>query len=127
MYTLLKTIHMSTAVLTLMSFLLRGVWMLRASSMLGRRWVRIVPHVIDAILLASAIALMVQIRQYPGTQAWLTAKVVAVVIYIVFGSVALKRGRTKVMRTTAWLGALAVYAYILMVALTHHPMPFLKL
>ena len=95
--------------------------------MLGRRWVRIVPHVIDAILLASAIALMVQIRQYPGTQAWLTAKVVAVVIYIVFGSVALKRGRTKVMRTTAWLGALAVYAYILMVALTHHPMPFLKL
>jgi uncharacterized membrane protein SirB2 len=127
MYTLLKTIHVLTAVLTLVSFSLRGVWMLRGSPTLGRRWVKIVPHVIDAILLASAIALMVQIHQYPGTQVWLTAKVVAVVIYIVLGSIALKRGRTKAMRTTAWLGALAVYAYIVAVALTHRAMPLLNL
>lgn len=127
MYTLLKTIHVLTAVLTLVSFSLRGVWMLRGSPMLWRRWVKIVPHVIDAILLASAIALMVQIHQYPGTQAWLTAKVVAIVIYIVLGSIALKRGRTKAMQGTAWVGALAVYAYILAVALTHRAMPFLSL
>ncbi len=97
--------------------------MLRGSSMLWQRWVKIAPHVIDAILLASAIALMVQIQQYPGRQAWLTAKVVAIVAYIVLGSIALKRGRTKAMRATAWLGALAVYAYIVTVALTHRAMP----
>ena len=127
MYSLLKTIHMSTALLTLVSFSLRGVWMLRDSPMLWRRWVKIVPHVIDAILLASAVALMVQIHQYPGTQAWLSAKVVAIVIYIVLGSIALKRGRTKAIRITAWLGALTVYAYIVTVALTHRAMPFLTL
>ena len=124
MYTLLKTVHVLTAVLTLLSFALRGVWMLRDSPMLWRRWVKITPHVIDTVLLASAIALMIQIQQYPGTQAWLSAKVVAIVLYIILGSIALKRGRTKAIRNKAWLAAIAVYAYIVAVALTHRALPF---
>ncbi|NIO41499.1 MAG: regulator SirB [Burkholderiales bacterium] len=127
MYTLLKTVHVLTAALTLLSFALRGVWMLRDSPMLWRRWVKIAPHVIDTILLASAIALMIQIQQYPGTQAWLSAKVVAIVLYIILGSIALRRGRTKTIQTTAWLGAIAVYAYIVAVALTHRALPFTSL
>lgn len=123
MYSILIAIHVSTALLTLISFSLRGIWMLQESSLLTQRWVKIVPHVIDAILLVSALALMVQIHQYPGVQAWLTAKVVAVVVYIVLGSIALKRGRVKAMRATAWLGALAVYGYIVAVALTRDAFP----
>lgn len=125
MYDIVKAIHFSCALLTLISFSLRGMWMLYWPAMLARTAVRIVPHVIDAVLLASAIVLMVQIQQYPGTQAWLTAKVVAVTIYIVLGSIALKRGRTKTQRLTAWVGALAMYGYIVAVALTRQALPLL--
>jgi hypothetical protein len=70
----LKTIHLTCAVLTFISFSVRGVWMLADSDMLQRAWVKVAPHVIDTVLLASAIGLTIQIRQYPGSEAWLTAK-----------------------------------------------------
>lgn len=127
MYGILKAIHISTALLTFISFFVRGVWMLRGSSSLQLLWVKIVPHVIDALLLASAIALMIQIHQYPGTHSWLTAKIMAVVIYIVLGSVALTRGRTKIMRISAWLIALVVFFYIIAVAVSHDPLPFMPI
>lgn len=97
--------------------------MLYWPTMLKRALVRIVPHVIDTVLLASAIVLMIQLRQYPGTHAWLTVKIVAVVIYIVLGGVALKRGATRAIRFSAWLAALATYGYIVAVALTHDAFP----
>ena len=123
MYEIVKIVHVGCAALTLVSFSLRGIWMLHWPEMLKRAAVRIVPHVIDAVLLASAIVLMIQTRQYPLAQAWLTAKIAAVVVYIVLGSVALKRGRTRAIRIGAWVGALATYGYIVAVALTHDVLP----
>ena len=124
-YLLLKHLHMSFALLSGGLFLLRGVWMLRASNMLQQRWVKIVPHVVDTVLLASAIALAVWSSQYPVQQGWLTAKVVALVGYIGLGMVALKRGRTPAVRTAAFVGALVLFLYIVTVARTKTPLPFL--
>ena len=124
MYTTLKTIHVCTVVLTFLSFATRGIWLATGSNTLQHRWVKIAPHVIDGMLLASAVGLIIQVHQYPGTHAWLTAKVLAVVIYIVLGSVALRRGRTQRIRLTAWLAALATFFYIVAVALTRNPFPF---
>jgi len=123
-YPLLKQIHLLTVALTLALFLLRGWWMLRDSPRLHQRWVRIVPHVNDTVLLASALGLMVIVHQYPFVHDWLTAKVVALVVYIVLGSIALKRGRTKRTRTIAFIGALAAFAYIVASALTRSPWGF---
>lgn len=123
MYEIAKIIHVGCAALTLVSFSLRGVWMVYWPGMLKRAAVRIVPHVIDAVLLASAIVLMVQTQQYPPAQTWLTAKILAVVVYIVLGSVALKRGPTRAIRISAWLAALAAYGYIVAVALTRDAFP----
>lgn len=124
-YLMLKHLHMSFALLSGGLFVLRGVWMLRASAMLQRRWVRIVPHVVDTVLLASAIALAVWSSQYPLQQGWLTAKVVALVGYIGLGTVALKRGRTPAVRAGAFVGALLLFLYIVTVARTKTPLPFL--
>ncbi len=123
MYTLLKGIHLACAALTFVSFSVRGMWMLAGSALLERRSVRIVPHVIDALLLASAIGLMLIVRQYPGTHGWLSAKVLALVLYIVLGSVALRRGRTLAVRAGAFIAALAAFAYIVAVALTRNALP----
>jgi uncharacterized membrane protein SirB2 len=117
-YLSLKHFHMTCAALSGSLFLLRGVWMLRAPAMLQQRWVRIAPHMIDTLLLASAVGLAVWSQQYPGQQSWLTAKVAALLGYIVLGSIALKRGRTKGQRLAAFIGALTLFAYIVTVAIT---------
>lgn len=120
-YLVVKHLHMTCAALSGAGFLLRGFWMWRDSPMLQAKWVRIVPHMIDTLLLGSAITLAVISAQYPFQQAWLTAKVLGLLAYIGFGTVALKRGRTKGVRL-AFLGlAIAAFAYIISVALTRNP------
>ena len=105
-------------------FFLRGVWMLRDSPALQQRWVRIAPHTVDSVLLASAIALAWQLGYSPLTHSWLAAKIIALLLYIVIGTFALKRGKTKRIRLVAWLSAQAVFLYIVCVAVTHDPMPW---
>lgn len=122
---LLKTVHVSCVVLSISGYLLRGVWMMRESPWLRKKWVRIVPHVIDTTLLGSAILLTIQIRQYPFVQGWLTAKVLALIAYIVVGAVGLKYGKTRKVRIAAWLGAIVIFAYIVLVALTRQVLPFI--
>lgn len=123
-YTLLKYLHVSCVVLSGAGFVLRGIWMLQGSPMLGRRWVRIAPHVLDTVLLASAIALTLMIGQYPLVHGWLTAKVLGLIAYIVLGTVALKRGRTPGIRLVAFCGALVAFACIVAVAMTKSVLPF---
>jgi len=100
--------------------------MMLNSPMLARRWVRVAPHVVDTVLLASAIALAVTIGQYPLVHGWLTAKLFGLVAYIVLGMVALKRGRTRAARITAFCGALLVFAYIVAVAITKTAVPYVS-
>lgn len=117
-YLAVKYLHMTCAVLSGSFFLLRGFWMLLDSPLLQRRWVKTLPHGVDTLLLGSALVLVVWSGQYPFVQSWLTAKVLALVVYIVLGTIALKRGKTRGVRAFALLAALAVFAYILAVALT---------
>ncbi|MFZ6767923.1 SirB2 family protein [Undibacterium sp. Di26W] len=123
-YLAIKHLHMTCAALSGSLFLLRGIWMWRSSSMLARRWVRILPHVIDTVLLASALTLAIWSGQYPFRQDWLTAKLLALILYIVLGTVALKRGKTPAIRAVALVAALLVFAYIVSVALTRQVFPW---
>ena len=99
---------------------------MRASSRLHARWVRILPHVNDTLLLASGIGLAVLLRQYPLVHGWLTAKFFALILYIVLGTVALRHGKTRDQRMAAWVAALFVFGYMASVAVTHDPTPFLS-
>jgi uncharacterized membrane protein SirB2 len=123
-YLTLKALHVGSVAATYSLFVLRGVWMIAQSPLLARTWVRVVPHVIDSILLASAIALAVLLRQNPLVAHWLAAKIVGLVIYIGFGTIALKRARSKRIRIAAWIAAQAVFGYIVAVALTRSPLPW---
>ena len=122
-YIVVKYLHVSCAALSYGGFLARGILMLRAAPMLQARWVRIVPHVVDTMLLASAVALSVMSRRYPFVEPWLTAKVIAVVVYIGAGMVALRRGKTRRSRIIAWIVAQIVFVYIVAVAVTRNPLP----
>ena len=98
--------------------------MLRSPQRLRQRWVRIVPHVIDTVLLASALWLAWRIGA-DGTRGWLWAKVVGLVAYVVLGTIALKRGRTRGARAVAFVAALATFGYIVSVAIAKSPLGFL--
>lgn len=119
----LLKLHYFTVTLSLMGFILRGIWMMRESPLLQARLVKILPHVNDALLIFSAIGVAYLAGLYPWEQPWMAAKLVALIAYILIGTVALKRGSTKAIRVTAWVLALAVFAYIVMVAMTHSPLP----
>lgn len=123
-YLSLKHLHMGFAGLSGALFLLRGAWMLAGSPMLQARWVRTVPHVIDTLLLSSAVALAIWSSQYPLSHGWLTAKVLALLAYILLGTVALKRGRTKAIRAGAFVGAVLAFVYIAGVANSKDPLFF---
>ncbi len=119
-----KSVHVLSAALSISLFALRGVWMLQGGARLQRRWVRIVPHGVDTVLLVSAVTLAWLSRQYPGADAWLTAKVVGLIAYIALGLVALRFGRSRRLRFSAWIAALIVFAYIVSVAVTRNPAPW---
>jgi uncharacterized membrane protein SirB2 len=99
--------------------------MMRESPRLQARWVRIVPHINDSLLLASGISLAVLTRQYPLVNGWLSAKLFALILYIVLGTIALKRGQTRGQRIAAWIAALLVFGYMVAVAITRDPFPFM--
>ena len=105
-------------------FFLRGVWMLRDSPSLHQRWVKFAPHMVDTLLLVSAVALAWQLGVSPLSAPWLAAKIVALLLYIVIGTVALKHGKTKRIRLFFWLAAQIVFFYTVSVAVTHNPAPW---
>lgn len=123
-YGLIKHIHVGSVVLSFTLFFMRGFWMIYRPALLQRTWVKVLPHVIDTVLLTSAILLAIMIAQYPGVHGWLTAKVVGLLAYIGLGTVALKRGPTRHVRVAAWICALLVFGYIVSVAITRDVLPF---
>jgi uncharacterized membrane protein SirB2 len=124
MYEGIKLLHVASAAISVTGFVVRGLWMMADSPRWRARWVRIAPHGVDTVLLASAIYLAVTLQQYPGTNVWLTAKVTALVVYVVLGMIALRRGKTRRTRAIAWFAALATFAYVVAVALTRNATVF---
>ena len=121
-YWQIKWVHIAAVIASGMLFLLRGI-----AVQAGAGWAMAAPwrylsYTIDTVLLTAALMLVTILHQYPFVQAWLTVKVCLLVVYVVLGSYALKRGRTPRMRLICFVAALAVYAFIISVAIEHHPL-----
>ena len=123
-FTLAKAIHMITVTLTIAGFVVRSIWMLQASALLHTRATKIFPHVNDTVLLSSALWTAAILGQYPFVDAWLTAKVAGLIVYILAGAVALTYGRTRKIRIAALVLALLSFAYVVGVAVTKKPLLF---
>ena len=126
MYEYLTIAHLTSAALTILGFVLRGYWMFRESNSLHHPLTRVLPHVVDTVFLVSGIGLVI-VLQFPiMSQPWLLAKLVALVAYIVFGAIALRRGRNRRTRMFAFVAALLTFAYIVGVAINRSPMSWLN-
>ncbi len=122
-FLLLKSIHISSVAGSYILFFLRGIWSLKDSTIMQKRWLKSVPHIVDTLLLISAIALAFTIHQYPFKDAWLTAKIMGLLVYIGIGFIALRNGINKKIRILSWLAAQTVFGYIILVAVSHNPFP----
>jgi uncharacterized membrane protein SirB2 len=120
-YAALKIIHVISVIFSYLLFMLRGIWMMQNSSILQRRWVKILPHVIDTVLLASAVTLVTMIQQYPGMSTWLSTKIGGLLLYIILGMMALRFGKSLKIKIISWIAAQIVFFYIVLVALTKNP------
>jgi len=123
-YAALKLLHMTCALVSYALFFLRGVWRFSGSRLIEQRWVRIVPHVNDTVLLLAALGLAATVAAYPGMHAFLAAKVVGLLCYIALGMIAFRFARTRALQIVAWILAQGAFAYIVAVAISKSPWPW---
>jgi uncharacterized membrane protein SirB2 len=120
--TALKSTHVTCVATSYLLFTLRGWWRWRDSPMLRQAWVRVLPHVVDSGLLASAIALAWQLGVTPVNSRWLAAKIVALLFYIGFGMLAFRFGKAPAICFGAYGLAQLMFLYIVSVAVRHDPL-----
>ena len=118
---------MSLAIISLLGFVIRGWWAINSSALLQQRWIKITPHIVDTLLLTTAVLLMIILGQHPGNQSWILAKLIALVFYIGFGTLAIKRAPTPASKAIFLGLAIATFGYIIGVAIAHHPASWFQL
>ncbi|MBO1519597.1 SirB2 family protein [Oceanisphaera pacifica] len=127
-YMAIKHAHMMFAIISITLFILRAWLAIPSPARVHNKLLKIAPHVIDTLLLALGIWLAVLTSQIPfGNSPWLTAKVIGLVLYIVVGTIAIKRGKTRHQRLVATLVSIAIFAYIYGVAISKSPLSWLAL
>ena len=124
-YFTVKLVHQSAVALSIGGFFVRGAGSLAGAGWVQERTAKTLPHVVDSILLISALVLAWMLRLLPGNAPWLLAKIVGLVVYVALGVIALRPGRPRAVRASAWVAALVVVAWIVSVALTKSPYGFL--
>ncbi len=121
-YPQIKWVHVAAVIASGSLFALRG-----AGTLAGSGWpmfapLRYLSYTIDTVLLTAALMLATLLHQYPFVHAWLTVKVLLLVGYILLGTYALKRGRTRAARAWCFVAAILLYVFIASVARAHHPL-----
>ena len=125
MYLYLREVHIACVILSGIGFFLRGCGRLAGAPWVMHRWAKTVPHLVDTVLLSSAIALAVVSQQYPLEQSWLTAKLIGLLIYIGCGMAAFRFSQRRGQTLFFFALALCAYAYIVSVALARNPLAWL--
>jgi uncharacterized membrane protein SirB2 len=124
MYAIVKHIHLTSIAISVVFFLLRFVWTLSQSPILQKKWVKILPHIVDTLLLLSAAALCVMLEQYPFVTPWVSEKLLALLMYVFMVVLALKSSNTGFMRAVGFVGALSWVAFAGFVAVSKQALIF---
>lgn len=119
-FSVIKLVHVSTVTLSGIGFLLRAIGSVADAAWVRSRLARTLPHINDTVLLLSALVMLWMLKLNPLQHAWLVAKIMALLVYIALGIVALNTRHPKSHRLISAITALIVYSYIVSVALTRN-------
>ncbi len=117
---------MTLALVSIIGFMVRGQLAFRQHPLLDKKWLRILPHLVDTLLLSAAIFLAYSLRLWPWEAAWLGAKIIALVVYILLGTLVIKRKGSLKQQKLTYVAAIFVFFYIAAVAMTKSAWPFLS-
>lgn len=125
-YLQIKSVHVAMVIASGLLFALRG-----AAVLAGARWAMAAPlrylsYTIDTALLTAALMLLTALKLNPFAVPWLSVKLVLLVVYVVLGTLALKRARSRCARAGFYLAALATFGFMYFVARAHHPLGLLQ-
>jgi uncharacterized membrane protein SirB2 len=124
-YLLLRHLHRICALLSILGFGARWLGVMAGQAWTQRRAAKTLPHLVDTVLLLSALALAFGAAIHPADAPWLATKIVLLLVYIGLGFLALKPARPAPLRALAGIAALAVFGHIVAVAFTKHPLGLL--
>jgi len=113
---MIKTIHFFFIISSFISFVSRmGISVLKPT-LLQFKFFKITPHVIDTGLLLSGITLIFQGNWLEGEFSWILSKFVLLLVYIIFGIMAMRCKGKK--RWVAFIAAIASFIGIFVIAIT---------
>jgi uncharacterized membrane protein SirB2 len=121
-YPLLKALHIGLVAASGMLFAARGAGVLAGQAWPMRPAWRHTSVAIDVCLLAAGVGLWTMLALNPMRQHWLGVKLGLLLVYIVLGSLALKRARAQAVRGICYVAALAVFFWMVSIARAHHPL-----
>jgi len=128
LYLFLKTLHISTVVLSISLLLLRTILLLRSAELLKNRFLKIIPHINDTLLLTSALILLFTSDHISsGNTGWIYAKVTVMIFYILTGIYLFRYAKNKMQIFWSLALALILYSYIIQTAITKNYIPFIFL
>jgi uncharacterized membrane protein SirB2 len=121
-YPQMKWVHVAAVICSGLLFALRG-----GAQLAGARWTMAAPlrylsYAIDTTLLTAAMMLLTILPWAMFDNGWLGTKLVLLVVYVLLGSLALKRGRSARVRSWCYGAAVLVYLAIIGIARAHHPL-----
>ncbi len=126
LYAMLKHTHVTLVVISLVLFVWRGYLAVHGRYRTTRLR-NLLIHGVDTLLLLCGVSLAVLLAMNPLHTPWLFAKIVALVAYVLVAAIAVRRGKTLRQRQVAWYLALAIFLYMVSVAITKNPLPFIAL
>jgi len=88
-YFAIKTLHQAAVALSIGGFFARGVGSLLGAAWVGGRLAKTLPHIVDTVLLASALFLAWTLRLDPVHAPSLIAQIVGLVVYLMLFGLAL--------------------------------------
>lgn len=124
-YMTVKWVHECMVALSITGFTARGIGSLSGAQWVRHRLSRTLPHVVDTLLLGSALWLAFALRLSPLDAPWLATKLILLVCYIGLGMVALRPSRAPWVRLVAFVAAIAVFGWIVGAAIMKTPLGFL--
>lgn len=121
-YPQIKAVHIATVVASGLLFALRGLLVHAGQARIAMAApVRYLSYTIDTTLLIAALVLVGILPGAMFANGWLAAKIALLVVYVVLGVFALRRGRSPRVRIACWLAALAAFGFMYTIARAHHP------
>lgn len=116
----LKYLHIICVAAAFALFFVRGLWLMQSYPESQEKWVRLLPHGVDGLLLLSGVAVLAMLpKGWPGD--WLTVKLALIVVYAALALYLFRRAQALASKLVLWLLGMLLFLFLTTIAVLHHP------